>query len=277
MRMRIVHNILGLFIAFSLMIILLFTSVEAIVYWMPGYFRYEYSKYDVTNDVSMNMDDLLDVSNQMMSYLHGDKENLSDITSTIDGQKNVSFFNEREIAHMVDVRNLFVGAIFLRRVLIGFILFSLIFMKCTGAKLRRTISKTMFIGSILFFALIAVLATVISTNFTRYFILFHHIFFRNDLWQLDPSTDRLINIVPEPFFMDTARNIGILYAVLVGLTFVLAWTVNRSNRKANKNIPHLLYFALTPHCSYISLKETPLVPCFRVRFNFKRRRKILTK
>ena len=235
MRMRIVHNILGLFIAFSLMIILLFTSVEAIVYWMPGYFRYEYSKYDVTNDVSMNMDDLLDVSNQMMSYLHGDKENLSDITTTIDGRKNVSFFNEREIAHMVDVRNLFVGAIFLRRVLIGFILFSLIFMKCTGAKLRRTVSKTMFIGSILFFALIAVLATVISTNFTKYFILFHHIFFRNDLWQLDPSTDRLINIVPEPFFMDTARNIGILYAVLVGLTFVLAWTVNRSNRKANKN------------------------------------------
>ena len=171
----------------------------------------------------------------MMSYLHGDKENLSDITTTIDGQKNVSFFNEREIAHMVDVRNLFVGAIFLRRVLIGFILFSLIFMKCTGAKLRRTVSKTMFIGSILFFALIAVLATVISTNFTKYFILFHHIFFRNDLWQLDPSTDRLINIVPEPFFMDTARNIGILYAVLVGLTFVLAWTVNRSNRKANKN------------------------------------------
>ena len=30
------------------------------------------------------------------------------------------------------------------------------------------------------------------------------------------------------------------------------------NRKVNKNSPHLLYFALTPHCGYISFIKTSL-------------------
>lgn len=33
-------------------------------------------------------------------------------------------------------------------------------------------------------------------------------------WILDPATDMLINIVPEPFFMDTALRIGILFAIM---------------------------------------------------------------
>ena len=61
------------------------------------------------------------------------------------------------------------------------------------------------------------LAAIISTDFTKYFVIFHHIFFDNDLWILNPATDMLINIVPEGFFMDTAARIGALYAILVAL------------------------------------------------------------
>ena len=73
------------------------------------------------------------------------------------------------------------------------------------ADIRRVLPKMICAGSALFFAILAVLAGIISTDFNKYFIIFHHIFFNNDLWMLNPDTDLLINIVPEPFFMDTAR------------------------------------------------------------------------
>ena len=70
-------------------------------------------------------------------------------------------------------------------------------------------------GTGVFFTVVLVLIGIISTDFSKYFIIFHHIFFNNDLWILDPRTDMLINIVPEPFFMDTALRIAIVFAVLV--------------------------------------------------------------
>lgn len=66
----------GIIFALCLMTALLFTSVEAAVYWVPGYFEKEYAKYDVTEAVSMTMDDLMDVTNQMMAYLRGNRADL---------------------------------------------------------------------------------------------------------------------------------------------------------------------------------------------------------
>ncbi len=70
-------------------------------------------------------------------------------------------------------------------------------------------------GPAFFFAACLALAAVISTDFSPYFVFFHHIFFDNDLWILDHDTDMLINIVPEAFFMDTALRIAIVFAIFV--------------------------------------------------------------
>ena len=70
------------------------------------------------------------------------------------------------------------------------------------------------------------MAVVISTDFTKWFTVFHHIFFDNDLWILNPATDRLINIVPEPFFIDTALNIAVIFALSLGVLLagcLLSW------------------------------------------------------
>lgn len=113
--MKIVHRLLGILIAFCLMWILFITSIQAVVYWNPGYFEKEYTKYQVLDDLPpMTMEDLLDVTDEMMDYLKGDRADLH-VTTTMGGE-NREFFNDREIAHMEDVRDLFLGAIFLRRV-----------------------------------------------------------------------------------------------------------------------------------------------------------------
>ena len=67
----------GIFTAFWLIIAFLITSVEAVAYWTPGYYEKEYTKYQVLNDLpEMTMDDLLDVTDEMMAFLRGKRENL---------------------------------------------------------------------------------------------------------------------------------------------------------------------------------------------------------
>lgn len=217
--MKILHSAIGVLCAFALMITLLITSVEAVTYWTPGYYEKEYAKYNVTEDVHMEMEDLLDVTHEMMAFLRGNRADLH-VPTIVDGQPR-EFFNEREIAHMEDVQGLFLAAIALRRACMIGIVAAVALLFALKADVKRLLPKTICAGTLLFFTILAALALVISTNFTKYFVIFHEIFFNNDLWMLDPSTDLLINIVPEPFFVDTAARIGLTYGVSVAVVFVL--------------------------------------------------------
>lgn len=224
--MKHLHNLLGIFCGIALMIVLFITSIEAVAYWTPGYYEKEYTKYNVLEAVDMEMEDLLEVTEEMMAYLRGNREDLH--VPTIVGGKPREFFNEREIAHMEDVQVLFLAAMSIRRwclALIAACIAALFFLK---ADVKRVLPRTVCAGTALFFSVLAVLAGIISTNFSKYFVVFHHIFFDNDLWILDPATDLLINIVPEPFFRDTALRIGITYGLAVAVVFLVCiWIIRR--------------------------------------------------
>ncbi len=225
----ILHRFLGILTAFALMFTLLITSVEAVCYWVPGYYQHEYTKYSVLDNLpSMTMDDLLIVTEEMMAYLRGNREDLH--VKTVMGGEYREFFTEREIAHMEDVQGLFLAAVFLRRLCLVLIFFCIGTIYLTKGNLRLILPKMLFFGTLLFFGTAAVLGLIISTDFSKYFIVFHHIFFDNDLWILDPSVDMLINIVPEPFFMDTAFFILILYGFLTLLVLGISFALMRKNR-----------------------------------------------
>lgn len=233
-----VFSALGILCAFGLMLVFLITAVEAVAYWTPGYYEREYTKYQVLDDLpEMTMEDLLTVTDEMMAYLRGNREDLH-VFTTMGGEYR-EFFNEREIAHMEDVRGLFLGGLMIRRIglLITVLYLAAAFYWSRGsaekkAVLKRAIPKSLCIGTGIFFAAALVLAGIISTDFSKYFVVFHHIFFNNDLWLLDPRTDMLINIVPEPFFMDTALRIAVVFVVFVILFFgVNFWLWRKASRK----------------------------------------------
>ncbi len=233
--MKWIHSILGVLFSFFIIIILLITSVEAVAYWTPGYYEDEYEKYNVTADVHMEMEDLLDVTREMMAYLRGNREDLH-VPTIVDGQPR-EFFNEREIAHMEDVRGLFLGGLLLRRISILGAVVCLILMAVLKARIVQVLPRSICVGTGLFFAVICFLAALISTDFTKYFVIFHQIFFDNDLWILDPATDLLINIVPEPFFMDTAGRIALTFGISVGVLFFgcLLWIFAGKFRSSRLN------------------------------------------
>lgn len=205
--MKALYHVMGLIAAFCVTFIALITSVEAVVYLNPGYFEKEYTKYNVLERVHMEMDDLLYVTDEMMDYLKGDREDLV-VNTIVDGEER-EFFNEKEKRHMVDVQGLFLGAMKLREgaALLSLLLGAYLLLKEQGMILLRMLQWGigLFIGSM------AGLAALIATDFTKYFTYFHLIFFDNDDWILNPETDLLINIVPEGFFRDTAYTIAFLF------------------------------------------------------------------
>ena len=228
--MKGIHWLLGILCAFALMFVLLITSIETVVYRTPGYFEKEYTKYQVAEEVSMEMEDLLDVTHEMMAFLRGQREDLH-VPTIVAGQPR-EFFNQKEIAHMEDVRDLFAAAIMLRRICLVVIVAAVALLVLLKARISRILPRAICVGTGLFFGLTGILAGIISTDFSKYFIIFHHIFFRNDLWILDPGTDLLINIVPEPFFMDTAARIGLTFgfSVIVVFGLCLFWLYRQSKR-----------------------------------------------
>ena len=204
----------GIFCALALMLIWLITSVEIVTYGIPGYYEKEYTKYHVLDDrgIDMTMKDLLQVTDEMMAYLRGNREDLH--VMTVIGGESREFFNEREIAHMEDVRALFLEGLLMRRIMAVLAVTLILFIALRRKKdTVYILARSFQAGSAVIAALVLVLGLVISTDFTKYFTIFHQIFFDNDLWILDPSTDLLINIVPEPFFVDTALSIGLMFVV----------------------------------------------------------------
>lgn len=58
------------------------------------------------------------------------------------------------------------------------------------------------------------LGLLIAVNWDRAFVLFHQVVFRNDLWIFDASTDPVITILPDTFFLHCA--VMILALVVLG-------------------------------------------------------------
>lgn len=229
----------GILCAFCLMVVLfLITSIEAVTYWTPGYYEKEYTRYQVLEDLpDMTMDDLLFVTDEMMAYLRGKRDDLQVIITTIDGEKR-EFFSDREIAHMADVKKLFSGGLWLRRIGVLLLLLTavcLFFWQKRHTDRRHLLARFMpyslCMGTGIFFTAALILTAIISTDFTKYFLVFHHILFDNTLWILYPDEDLMINMVPEPFFIDTALRIAAIFGGLVLIFFFICFLLWRRNIK----------------------------------------------
>lgn len=225
--MKWLYGGIGLMAAFCLMLVVLITSAEAVVYFQEDYFEKEYRKYGVLGQVHMKMDDLLYVTDEMLEYLRNERKDLA-VKTIIDG-KPQEFFNEKEKRHMADVQELFVDAQRLRLAGVGMVvvLSVVLLLKRQG----RLLFQTMQWGIGLFVAAGGALALLLSMNFKRYFIWFHLLLFDNEDWLLNPKTDRLINIVPEGFFRDTAFFItGVFLAASLAIWFLAGFLKRAQNR-----------------------------------------------
>lgn len=217
-----------------LIIAILITSFQVAIYGDPEYKFYEkeYRKYQVTESLQMEMDDVMDVTEKMMDYLIGRREELS-VETTVNGE-TMDFFNEQDRLHMADVKNLFLGGLALRWWLLGiFVLLILILIFPLKADWKRILPKAYFISLGIFLVLTILLGCLFASDFTKYFTIFHEIFFTNDLWLFDPATDLMIRMLPEGFFYDMVIRIGMYFLVglvIFAIIFAFIGKVGRRNK-----------------------------------------------
>lgn len=216
--------------AAALVVMLLLTCVSQAVFGNMNYFRKEFEKYNVTQNIDMEMDDIMYVMDELMDYLHGDRENLENIVTEVNGETR-DFFTEREKTHMADCKVLFDGGFAIRKgaaVVFAALTLLLVFKK--KFSLRRFL-KYAALFSVIIAAGAGILAIAASIDFNACFIVFHKLFFNNDLWILDPAEDLIINILVEPFFADMALKIALYCAAVLAVIVITGAGIYLSDKK----------------------------------------------
>ncbi len=234
--MKGLQRLLSVLAGIAMLIILLISSFEIGAYSNYGWYEKTYTKYKVLDDLEMEMSDTMQVTKEMMSYLRGNRANLV-VDTIVDGEER-EFFNDREKAHMVDVKNLFVGGMWLRRAAILVLALAIVLLIKTNADWKRLLPKSFLITIGSFMGITLAAGVLFMTDFHRYFMIFHEIFFTNDLWLLDPDTDLLIRMLPEGFFLDMVKRIGLIFLILMIIVLVISVVILKSIkiRKTNKSI-----------------------------------------
>ena len=236
----ITHKATAFICGLCLLFILLTTSLQAVCYWIPDWWRNEYAKYDTPSNVrgEMSLDDAVHVTEDMLEYCIGRLDTLDGTEATIDGV-TAPFFTDREKAHLADCRNLFLKGVRARfiacLILAAFIIFIYVH---NGKQKTPVLLAEGYLRSLGFVAVMAaVIAVLCVIDFTQVFTVFHHIFFDNDLWILYPDRDNLINIMQEDVFSDAAMWIaGIWLAVSALIAAGCVIVIRRGRYSVNSGV-----------------------------------------
>ena len=225
--MKIIQRAAAFTVMFCVIIAMLITSFQIAIYGDPDYkfYQKEYEKYQVTESLYMDMEDVMEVTSYMMDYLIGKEEVLS-IETEVEGRTQ-DFFNEQDRLHMEDVKNLFLGGLKLRTVMLLLAAVLVLFLILTKADLKKMLTGAYFAALGVFAILIAGLLVSFAVDFTASFTVFHEIFFTNDLWMFDPAEDYMIRMLPEGFFYDMVMRIGAFFVGGLVLLFAVMMAVRQ--------------------------------------------------
>ena len=219
----------------SLIIALLFTSFQIAIYADLDVYEREYRKYDVLSELDMTMDDAMYVTEEMLSYLIGERDELSVVTD-VDGSRQ-DFFNEQDRFHMAEVRGLFMGGLDIRLAACFAMALCLALLAVTKADIRRLLPRAYLLALAVTAAIAAVIGIAAVIDFNAVFVAFHNVFFDNDLWIFDPAEDYMIRLLPEGLFADmTARTGAVFAAGLIIFLIVSIVLIKIMGKTGNKNL-----------------------------------------
>lgn len=215
-------------IVFSILLILsmLLTSIE-IISFNKDFYRSQYTKNGTAHVIGVEENELLHVTDEFFSYLKDRRQDLN-----IKWSHGDNIFGEREIDHMKDVKQLFSYGFQLRNIafLLAAILIAILAATCPKIWLKY-LSFSFILVSVIVIILAIFMAIGIYKDFDLIWDKFHHIFFSNDLWLLDPNTDVLIVMMPSNFFVDMIKAIAATFFAGMGAMLVFSIYLYRKYRK----------------------------------------------
>jgi len=174
-----------------------------------GFYVEEFGKYRVGEVTGLSGDELRRVAHAIVTYFQSEPQRLNVVVTTPGGPRPL--FNEREIQHMVDVQALMHRVLQVWAVaLLALFVATVALVVPEPASGVGALARAAAIGGGIAVLLVGALGLAAFLDFGQLFLRFHLISFTNDLWLLDPTRDRLIQLFPQGFFFDAALRIAAL-------------------------------------------------------------------
>lgn len=220
-----------------LVIIILFTMVQLVIN-NEVFINNEFTKHQVASTMGMSNGDVVKSTMRLIQYMEGDVDSI-DVIVTIGGEKVQMFALEQEHTHMEDVRQLYQWFRTARDFSILAVLILFLFSAITGFRdVPRSLARGFLYGSFVVALVFGFVGTWAALDFSSFWTFFHQMLFTNDEWLFDPTTSRMINMLPEALFADIVGRVALYAAIawgaLTGVSIVTLITQNRRRRKARE-------------------------------------------
>ncbi len=174
---------------------------------------------DVTTGLPLS--ELDRAAGEIIHYFEDDARTLRIVVQE-DGEET-ALFNAKETTHMEDVKALMRLVFRANEVSLAYVLAYVggVFVWAGQASARRLATLSLA-GVGVGFAVVGLVGVfALVRGFDSTWNQFHEIVFRNDFWQLDPDTDHLIQMFPEPFWREMTIVVAAL-TVAEALVIVIA-------------------------------------------------------
>ena len=140
--------------------------------------------------------------------------------------------NEKERQHMLDVRALTQAAADMSKTYLTLAVVLTVVTAWTGARLKRRVLPRLVGGLTAVTLIMVVVQNIVSQvtagGFETLFVQMHEAVFTNDLWLLDPNTDILIRMMPQPLFEQAllhGTNLALRMFLIVWVMLLLVYEI----------------------------------------------------
>ena len=219
----------GVITAMAGMLLLIYIAFFGAV-MQPDFLKDVNVKLGIHTKLGMSEEDLEKVVNSMVYFTTGKQDTLQ-VRVIMQGVER-DFYNEKEIAHIEDVRNL------VQKVRVCMIICGVVFAVGTvllcwsKEKIRLAKGYLVSLGLVLLATLTIGIVAVIDMQ--AVVNGFHYLFFDNDLWWLDYRTDMVVWLFTNDMYADAIIRIGIWLAALLVPFSILSLLAVRKERTKNK-------------------------------------------
>ena len=206
--------------------ILLFTTNIRFLASDTGYLEGGLRRHDAAENTGIALNELDYAVGAIVRYFEDDEQTLRVLVFT--GGRETALFSEDETLHMEDVKGLMRAIFRANEVSLGFVLAYVAGLALwSGERSGRDLAKETLVAVGVGGAVGVLVGILALVGFESTWERMHEIVFTNDLWLLDPRTDRLIQMFPETFWAEaTFIVVGMALAeavVLVGIAGGYLW------------------------------------------------------
>ncbi len=220
-------NIFKLLFVVSLPLVLALTNLYFFI--SPSFVESQYRQLGVPQVGQLSEEEIFNAMRTVLNYLRN-RQSVEALEKLKEGQEGL--FGQKEISHLVDVKNLISRAFALQK-LASLIMGISTLVILAERRARKRFGHYLLWSSGATLVVIGLLLLLAYLNFDWLFTQFHLIFFEGDSWLFNPS-ETIIQLFFPRFWVDTATKFILAIVVEAALVcfFSLAFMGFRARRKS---------------------------------------------